>query len=429
MPLVLITLAACGGSDAEPGAADPSPTSEATATTLATTVTTAPTTEASPATTEPATTEPPATTPAATAPATTAAPETTVPEPAAWAPIGPGPYDVGVTTVTLDDPNGVRPLTVDVWFPIDSAVDVAGLAPQQYTLLPGVYYESPDAFAATAEQLATDAAFPLVVYSHGSGGLRFIHSSYTEALAAHGYVVVSADHTGNTVVDRLANAETAFEETAANRPNDVRRLVDAFIDPADPAAGPFAARVDGERIAVTGHSFGGYTAIASVTGVTFGDVVVAADDRVGAIITLAPAVGANLLTDELLTSISVPFMVVVGTDDKTTPVDPNVDRLWDLSTVSPAYRVEFVAGEHQTFTDLCDYADAVPALEAVPEIIVDTIIDYGQEGCSEGDMDDDRATELLNTYAIEFLDQVFHDGPTIDPARVATPDDVIFEAR
>jgi predicted dienelactone hydrolase len=353
----------------------------------------------------------------------------TVPEPEAWAPIGPGDYEVGVTTITLDDPAGVRPLTVDVWFPIDAAVDVSGLAAQQYTLFPGVYYESPAAFAATAEQLASDAAFPLVVYSHGSGGLRFIHSSYTEALAAHGYVVVSADHTGNTVLERLAGTETPFEETAVNRPQDVRRLVDAFTDPTDSVAGVFATQVDAESVAVTGHSFGGYTAIASVTGVTFGDITVPADDRVDAIVPLAPAVGETLLTDELLASISVPFMVIVGSDDKTTPVDPNVTRLWDLSTVSPAYRIELVAGEHQTFTDLCDYGDAVPSLPGVPDIIVETITDYGAEGCSAGDIDDDRAAELVNTYVIEFLDQVFRGGPAIDPTLVAPPDDVIFAAR
>ena len=67
------------------------------------------------------------------------------PEPEPWTPVGSGPYDVGVATIVLDDAQ--RPLTVDVWFPI---VDGAGGPAHRYTLLPDVYYESPDAVSATA---------------------------------------------------------------------------------------------------------------------------------------------------------------------------------------------------------------------------------------------------------------------------------------
>ena len=45
--------------------------------------------------------------------------------------------------------------------------------------------------------------FPVVIYSHGSGGLRYIASDYTEAIASYRYIVVAPDHTGNTAVDRL----------------------------------------------------------------------------------------------------------------------------------------------------------------------------------------------------------------------------------
>jgi predicted dienelactone hydrolase len=357
-------------------------------------------------------------------------PSTTASIAVAWAPIPRGEYEVGVATVTVGDPAGERPLTVDVWFPIAPAADTAPLAPQRYTLLPDVYYQSPTALAATPDQIAP-GPFPLIVYSHGSNAIRYLHSAYTEFLAGHGYVVVAADHTGNTVFDLIAGAGTDADRQriAFDRPDDVRRLVDAFTDPADATAGGFAVSVDADDVAVTGHSLGGYTSIASATGVTTEVGEVLPDDRVDAIITLAPAVGGALLTDERLAALDVPMMVIVGTDDATTPVDPNVTRLWDLTTNTPAYRVELVHGEHQTFTDFCSYQEAVPTLPAVPQAVVDLIDDYAVGGCSPGDIDHVRANDLTTTYALQFLDQVFHGGPAIDPALVRTPDDVLFQAR
>ncbi len=40
--------------------------------------------------------------------------------------------------------------------------------------------------------------FPLVIYSHGNGGLRYVSAFLTEHLASHGFVVMAPDHTGNT---------------------------------------------------------------------------------------------------------------------------------------------------------------------------------------------------------------------------------------
>ena len=96
---------------------------------------------------------------------------TTTAAPPAWAAVAPGKFSVGVATLVIDDPAGVRPLSVDVWFPLSDKADKATLSPEQYTLLPGVYYQSPTALAAKVDQISSET-FPLVVYSHGSGGLR-----------------------------------------------------------------------------------------------------------------------------------------------------------------------------------------------------------------------------------------------------------------
>lgn len=270
-----------------------------------------------------------------------------------------------------------------------------------------MYYESPRAVTAAPDQIATDGPFPLVVYSHGSGGLRYIASYYTEAIASYGYVVAAPDHTGNTAVDRLLGAEAEFDVTALSRPNDVTAVIDAMLDPTSTETAGFVSSVDPERIAVTGHSFGGFTALAAAGGYEnpLGSFI--ADTRVDAIIPLAPATGdgTRLMSDAGLESIQIPTLVMVGTNDQTTPVEPNVTRIWELAKSEPLVRVELVDAQHQSFTDVCDYQVFLPSLgDAVPQPVLDTINGQGAEGCSPGDMPIERAKDLTNTFAVNFLE-------------------------
>ena len=403
-----LTLAACSSSD-ESASTVPETAAPATApSTVATTVAATTATTAEPAT------DPPATDPAL----------------APFETIEPGAYDVGVQTITVMDASRNRPLTVDVWFPID---DATGQPAHQYTLLPGVSYQSPTAVDADASMVASGGPFPLVVYSHGSGGLRYLDSNYTEAIASHGYVVAAPDHTGNTAIERLSNTEAEFDVTALNRPQDVSAVIDAMTDAGHPDAAGLAAAVDPEQIAVTGHSFGGFTAYAMASGYANALGTFEADPRVDAIVPLAPATGdasgRQLLSDDDLAAITVPALVMVGTNDRTTPATPNVERPWELSSSEPRYRIDLVDGQHQTFSDVCAYQQSVPLLADVPPLILDTINAYAEEGCSPGDMPIDRAHELRNTFAIAFLDSVFRGGEMIDPAAVTIPDDVIYAVK
>ena len=388
---------------------------------------TTPSTEASPETTEaaPETTE----APAETTPETTeAAPETTEATLADLETLPDGPYDVGVTTITINA-DSERPLTLDVWFPIADAGDTPL---HQYTLIPGVYYESPDAVTATVDQIAPDGPFPLVVYSHGSGGLRYIASYYTEAIASYGYVVAAPDHTGNTAADRLLGSEAEFDVTALNRPNDVVATINAMLDPTSTETAGFVTAVDPDSIAVTGHSFGGFTALAAAGGYDNPLDSFVVDGRVDAIIPLAPATGdgTRLMSDAGLESIQIPTLVMVGTNDSTTPVEPNVTRIWDLAKSEPLVRVELVDAEHQSFTDVCDYQTFLPTLGgAVPAAVLETIDAQAVEGCGAEAMPIERAKDLTNTFAINFLESVFRGAELISDTNTTIPDDIIFMAR
>jgi predicted dienelactone hydrolase len=400
---IALVAAACASSDTDSVPATDAPSSVETELPVVTqsSVETEPPATESPVDTDPPTTEPPVET------------DLPVTEPDITLGDSFGSYEVGVQTIMVpDSTGGGRDLTVDVWFPLSQDID-GDFPPQQYTLLPGTYYESPSAVAATAESIATDGPFPLVIYSHGSGGLRFIHSNYTEALASHGYIVAAADHIGNTAVDRLADSETPGAVTAFNRPNDVTRVIDAFLDPENVETVGFVANLNPSQIAVTGHSFGGFTAYAMASGFENENGEFVADERVGAIIALAPAASEALLSDERLASIGIPTLVVGATDDGTTPIDPNVTRPWELTSSDLSYRLDLTAAEHETFTDICAYLAFLPTLEAPAQIVVDTLEARTEAGCDADDMPIERAQAITNTFAISFLDSIFKGGTPI----------------
>ncbi len=403
----LLLLAACGddddsGSSAATASAPPAPATEA------------------PVETEPEPTDPPATAPPETdPPATEPAPEL-----APFEPLAPGPYGVGVTTVTITDEERDRPLTVDVWFPVDEGAE--GPA-HQYTFIPGTYYESPGAITATFADVSTDGPFPLVAYSHGSGGIRYQHSNYTETLASHGYIVAAPDHTGNTAVDRIVGGETDYDQVASDRPADIVTVIDALTEQGNAEVEDWPGSIDAESIAVTGHSFGGFTTLA--VGAGFENTVgsVPADERVDALIPLAPASGA--FTRDELAGITTPLLVMVGTNDQTTPSDPNVDAIWENVSSEPLYRADLVDAQHQTFSDACAYIEFVPQLPEPNELVIEVVEELGIEGCSPGDMPTERAQDLTNTLAVAFLESVFRDAEMITEDNTEIPEDLLFETR
>lgn len=359
-----------------------------------------------------------------TVPPATDAPTTTEPALEDLELIGPGAYDVGVQTITIDAGSD-RPLTVDVWFPLDDAGD----APlHRYTFLPEIYYESPTAVTADAAQISADGPFPLVVYSHGSGGLRYIASDYTEAIASHGYVVAAADHTGNTAVELVLDIEGDRAANAFNRPNDVVAVIDAMTDPQSTETVGFSQSVDPEQIAVTGHSAGGYTAYAVAGGVETDLGPVEADPRVDAIITLAPS--SSGITDEAFAAMTVPALVMAGTADDATPIDPNVTRPWELAASAPHHRADLVDAGHQSFSIACEAQAFLPTLPTpVPPELLELLDSYAEQGCGDGLMDIERAKALTNTFAISFLESVFRSGDMIDTETTEIPDDVLFQSR
>ncbi|WP_236197289.1 alpha/beta hydrolase family protein [Pseudomonas glycinae] len=149
---------------------------------------------------------------------------------------------IGFRSATLTDARSDRPLDMVVWYPAKTT------APAQLIADDAVFVGN----SAVREAPPTTGDHPLLVLSHGFRGNWSNQAWLASALARQGYIVAAVNHPGTTTHDRSPKAAAQLWQ----RPADISRVIDAVT--AQPEQ--FGA-VSKERIAVAGHSLGGWTAL------------------------------------------------------------------------------------------------------------------------------------------------------------------------
>ena len=257
------------------------------------------------------------------------------PLPPATDPSQPGPWLAGVTTVSVTDPARGRSFDVEVWYPVDPATSDG--SSNTYSLLGGlIALDSPARRDATP---APGGPWPLVVFSHGYGGIRFQSFFLTEHLATRGFVVIAPDHPGNTLLDftELGDDE-ATAQSAMDRPLDVifaaERALAGALGPTPP--------IDPAQVAVAGHSFGGWTSLE----------VARRDARFRVVVPLAPGFRAGS-TPDFVAELARPIALFGGSRDETCPFASDQRVPYDLAQ-PPKVLVRVDEAGHLDFSDLCE---------------------------------------------------------------------------
>jgi len=224
-----------------------------------------------------------------------------------------GRFNVGFRVIDLAYRSGKldRTLAVGVWYPTPAR-------PRPYN-----YGGSTSGnIAVDATPYAEKGPYPLLVFSHGYGGSGIGVVFLAEALASHGWVVAAPDHhdrhsavrirTGQVKdYDRRGLLQHAKQIAASGREDrdeylyrldEIKLVLDRML-----TSEPFESVIDGNRIAVGGHSFGGFTALG-----VCGTIQERLYPRIKALLLFSTGAGGYLFSDEELAAARIPSMLFLG---------------------------------------------------------------------------------------------------------------------
>jgi predicted dienelactone hydrolase len=157
-----------------------------------------------------------------------------------------------------------------------------------------------------------EGRFPLVMISHGSGGSHLLYRTISTYLAKNGFIVAMVEHYGN---NRNNNELENTEENLILRPKHISLTIDKLLSDSF-----FGKHIIGDKIAVIGHSIGGYTALALAGGVPRTregkKIETTPDQRIKAIVLLAPGAGWFM---NGLDNVTTPILMLTAELDTITP--------------------------------------------------------------------------------------------------------------
>ena len=249
---------------------------------------------------------------------------------------------------------------------------------------------------------------PLVILSHGFGADRFFLDYLGKHLASHGLTVVSVEHPGSNLsalINLPVDPEIAGEPSRIlpaqeflDRPRDVSFVLDR-LEQINDGNSLYGGLFNTEDVTIIGHSLGGYTGLALAgakldlrsldtfcqnlqpLGVSPADWLQCAavdleeqradlsDDRIQQVIAMNTLTG-QLFGEAGLSNITVPTMLLTGTQDSVTPtIDQQLGAFTQLS--GEKYLLAVIGGTHLSVGDPGNVNPALTELPFMAELRVE----------------------------------------------------------
>lgn len=274
-------------------------------------------------------------------------------------------------------------LVTDIWYPADTAA----VEQTQWMGSPDNPFADVGKAAVNAALIAAPERLPLILLSHGTGASSQMMGWLGTSLASHGFIAAAVNHPGNNATEAytLQGFSLWWE-----RATDLSTVLDQLL-----ADATFGKRIDPKRIGAAGFSLGGFTVIEIAGGIgetaryqefckspkadgmcvdpaefpgISSQVVESAksdasfraaladgakshrDSRIRAIFAMAPALGPAF-DPASLARISIPVLIVAGSDDKVVPVESSAKFF--AAQIHGAQLTLFPAVGHYTFLATC----------------------------------------------------------------------------
>jgi dienelactone hydrolase len=189
-----------------------------------------------------------------------------------------------------------------------------------------------------------DERYPLIILAHGAFAHGLYDVRHAQDLASNGYIVAVITYGDERVGDLdFRNWHTMFL-----RPLLTKTVLDSILE-----SETFGPHIDSDNIGISGHSFGGFTALAVAGGAVNGNTVSVTDERIKAAAVAAPWAGGNYdgntvfafgVDNEGLDSVDIPVMCFFGSNDETNVASFILPATRKLA--GPTYVVELVDQPH-----------------------------------------------------------------------------------
>lgn len=238
---------------------------------------------------------------------------------------------------------------------------------------------------------------PLVLLSHGFGADRYFLAYLAEHLASYGLTVVSIEHPGSNVEALVESSQgTVFSANEfLDRPQDVSFVLDRLAK-LNQSTFRLRGRFNLDQITFIGHSLGGYTGLVlaggqldhqalsdfcqeleptslspanwlqcTATGLHLPKSRLA-DDRITQLVVMNPITG-KLFGPDGLRQVTVPTLVLTGTEDRVTPVtDQQLRSFYQLPGGHALIAV--IGGTHLSVGDPDNINPALTQVPFMPEL-------------------------------------------------------------